>query len=83
MLFDGFIRADPELETKSVPLSLKLKDYCFVPVSVCVCVCVQVSNGVCMTLCCVCPSTWTCRTCWTVIPRINITIFRVDEFYKD
>ena len=26
MLFDGFIQADPELETKSAPLSLKLKD---------------------------------------------------------
>ena len=40
MLFDGFILADPELDMKSAPFSLKLKDYCFVPVSVCECVCV-------------------------------------------
>ena len=42
MLFDGFIRANPELEMKNIPLSLKLKDYCFVPVSVCVCVCMHI-----------------------------------------
>ena len=51
MMFDGFIRADPELDMKSVPFSLKLKDYCFVPVSECMCVCVRVCVHACMCVC--------------------------------
>ena len=33
MLFDGFIRADPSLNTLNVPFTLTLKYFCFVPVS--------------------------------------------------
>ena len=47
-MFDGFIRADP---VTSVPFSLKLKDYCFVPVCVCVCVCVRVRVHACVCVC--------------------------------
>jgi len=30
---DGFIKADQSLEAKTVPFSIKIKDFCFVPVS--------------------------------------------------
>lgn len=33
LFFDGFIRADPSLEKRETPYSVKLKDFCFVPVS--------------------------------------------------
>ena len=33
ILSDGFIKADQSLEAKTVPFSIKVKDFCFVPVS--------------------------------------------------
>ena len=33
LLYDGFIRADPSLDDKETPYSVKVKDFCFVPVS--------------------------------------------------
>ena len=33
LLYDGFIRADPSLEDREMPYSVKVKDFCFVPVS--------------------------------------------------
>ena len=36
-LFDGFIRADPSLERMTVPVSVLIKKFCFVPVIFGVC----------------------------------------------
>ena len=33
LLYDGFIRADPSLEDREMPYSVKVKDFCFVLVS--------------------------------------------------
>ena len=32
IILDGFIRADPSLESRSAPVSIKLLDWCFVSV---------------------------------------------------
>ena len=33
LLYDGFIRADPSLEEREMPYSIKLKHSCFVPIT--------------------------------------------------